>query len=865
MASGDSKSTRAKRTRRRSARPRMAERLRNTGEALDEDLRVRVSYELIRLLSKELYSSPAKAIEELVVNAWDAGARRCDVLVPHLDQKPPKETPRDLLAVFDDGEGMSEAGLRDLWRVGRSRKRSSDTAPERQQIGRFGIGKLATYAIADQVTYISKSRGRILGVGIDFGAFVAADEAEEELPVEVEIFEPDPAALAREELFAGVCRGIDRSPRALCGRSAPHWTMVIVERLKPPATALTHRKLTWVLSTAMPLGSDFELRLNRDVVESVDETSDWLVDFPVHELDDDRLAWLNKKSNDTWRRNKRKKALVSKGFPDGVSGRVRVAAETLYRPSTKRADLGRSHGFFVKVRGRLINQEDPLFGIKPLSYAAFNRLHAVVEADDLDQFLKADREGVEGVGEVDDLERLLSALFNQARQRYEAVVAAVDEESRERRDGLRNYVNPYLVEHPIADVLAARDAANAPARDAASVWSYLDLSAVDGGADRLIRELYDEVGATERRRYTYVYDDLGGTDQLVLFEAESSRFTLNNNHPLVDEYADEPRSKALLEAMVTAEAMLEIYLGETGLDDHVVTQLLARRDALWRSLARERLFSPRALATALRAAQTHPMDLEVAQVAAVRALGFASRHLGGNTGDPDGLAYFHDGRRERLITLEAKSHERGGAPSIAKLGFGSLHDHVEETPGAEGCMLIAPKYPSGASETSAASRQGRRSNVSCWTVEDLARLVEASEHRHISTVEVLDIVVNRHAPPDVHAAVEELLGDRPWSQTELQAAALDEIVASIGTVVDADLSVGEIARLLARRDEFAGVLKEHTLRAVEALSVASRGLMHLSTDKDVIYLRGSADALRARVAAATGEDAVAHRRGTFRD
>jgi hypothetical protein len=39
------------------------------------DVRVRISNELVQLLSDQLYQSPLKAIEELVVNAYGTGAK----------------------------------------------------------------------------------------------------------------------------------------------------------------------------------------------------------------------------------------------------------------------------------------------------------------------------------------------------------------------------------------------------------------------------------------------------------------------------------------------------------------------------------------------------------------------------------------------------------------------------------------------------------------------------------------------------------------------------------------------------------------------------------------------------------------------
>ena len=42
-------------------------------------LQVRLSNQLIHLLSEQMYSSPVKAIEELVVNAYDADASICRI------------------------------------------------------------------------------------------------------------------------------------------------------------------------------------------------------------------------------------------------------------------------------------------------------------------------------------------------------------------------------------------------------------------------------------------------------------------------------------------------------------------------------------------------------------------------------------------------------------------------------------------------------------------------------------------------------------------------------------------------------------------------------------------------------------------
>jgi hypothetical protein len=138
-----------------------------SSQDIDKVVTVSLSHALVRLLSEQLYQSPLKAIEELVVNSYDADARECRVFVPLATDD------RHFIAIYDDGHGMDYAGLVDLWQIGRSNKRSEEIQRRRRrkQIGKFGIGKLATYTIANQLTYLSKTNQGILAVTINFTAF----------------------------------------------------------------------------------------------------------------------------------------------------------------------------------------------------------------------------------------------------------------------------------------------------------------------------------------------------------------------------------------------------------------------------------------------------------------------------------------------------------------------------------------------------------------------------------------------------------------------------------------------------------------------------------------------------------------------
>ena len=68
------------------------------------------------------------------------------------------------IVVIDDGEGMDESGLRNHWIIGESGKRKKGLVlPKgRKQIGKFGIGKLATYVLAKPTQPRFKSEGQVL-------------------------------------------------------------------------------------------------------------------------------------------------------------------------------------------------------------------------------------------------------------------------------------------------------------------------------------------------------------------------------------------------------------------------------------------------------------------------------------------------------------------------------------------------------------------------------------------------------------------------------------------------------------------------------------------------------------------------------
>jgi Histidine kinase-, DNA gyrase B-, and HSP90-like ATPase len=199
-----------------------------------EKIDVRLSYGIVRLFSEGLYASPNKAVEELVANSFDAGARRVAVLLP-ADFNDQGAT----IVVVDDGEGMDAAGLKTHWLIGKSLKRALQTRPlGRQQIGKFGIGKLATYVLSNRLTHISKKNGKYYSTSMNFKD--VDDRGDEEVEVKT------PIKIALRELTEDQAKQALKSWTDLAtyqnsgfqlfgSGASKSWTFAILSDLKVPS------------------------------------------------------------------------------------------------------------------------------------------------------------------------------------------------------------------------------------------------------------------------------------------------------------------------------------------------------------------------------------------------------------------------------------------------------------------------------------------------------------------------------------------------------------------------------------------------------------------------------------------------------
>ncbi len=239
-------------------------------------------------------------------------------------------------------------------------------------------------------------------------------------------------------------------------------------------------------------------------------------------------------------------------------GRVTAMTRVFEDSLVTHADDGRSHGFFLMVRGRLVNPDDEKLLLHDPQFGAFNRSQFIVHADGLDAELLADRESLRrDTPMTRELAVLQVALYRVARNAVEDQAAREEEAARpESRLPVRSRE---LFRDPMA-ALFARAETRPTSID-------LDNPVIDRRA-------------------------LGVTAAVARLEEETGHLQVNSAHPfyqVVEEQAGGGKKGAAVmrafELFAVAERLTEGFLHGRGLPEEQVNDIMDWRDKLLRSLA----------------------------------------------------------------------------------------------------------------------------------------------------------------------------------------------------------------------------------------------------------------------------------------
>ncbi|MBN9050375.1 MAG: ATP-binding protein [Rhizobiales bacterium] len=142
-------------------------------------LTFKVKPRLLTLLGEQLIRDANLAVFELVKNAYDADATMCLVTVIN-----PDDQATGKIIIEDDGTGMSEATLRDVWMMiatdVKLLQRQADKRTKkfnRYPLGEKGLGRLSIHKLGHDITMITRTRGgEEIVLEFDWDAIESADD-----------------------------------------------------------------------------------------------------------------------------------------------------------------------------------------------------------------------------------------------------------------------------------------------------------------------------------------------------------------------------------------------------------------------------------------------------------------------------------------------------------------------------------------------------------------------------------------------------------------------------------------------------------------------------------------------------------------
>ena len=836
------------------------------------DISVEISTRFLEHFSEQLYSSPQKAFEELIANGWDAGADFVDIRFPE-DLSSEQAT----ITVFDNGISMDESGLRELWHIAFSPKKDSRLQHGRQMVGKFGIGKLATYVLANRLTYICKAEDQVIRrVTMDYGEIDRRAERDKLISqLNLDMFEVTDDELTQAlqglaggpqtlRLISGESQVPTNNPEfdndfgaegsILSRNSNNTWTLVVLSGLKPPGRALKIGILNRMLRAALPLSTEMVIRMNGDPLASTknevellqewqisDELNFTEVDIESDSGDEDEQDQESTGSSEPIQISYSNDPVPHAFLPEvgRITGRVRLYKERI--SGGKSEERGVSNGFFVNVFGRIINLNDLSFGEKNLSHAAWSRFRMTVRADGLDEYLTTNREQFREHRILKIFRAFLRRAFNQVRVAYDS------DQKVEMPDG-----GDVLVKSMgVLSLAPLRSVVSETLRTQVPLPGLFDESGIpDREAKR--RDWRANTSENIRNALSTVKYERMDDREFVKFRISDNTIVINKDHPFVQEHTRTKAEKELMRTIAIVYLLSDIYGLETGIEPKKLEGVREFRNRLMQFRALARRQSGTHIAQILLSVQHKSADSELLEAIVGDALGYLGLKVQklGKAGEPEGVAKAYAISRSWVPTAEepeqpiysftydAKStkHDRS---KTGNLSLDGIEEHRANY-GADYALVVAPGFQEGA-----ADNRTKTGKITLMTARDLGRLLELTVEFGAISLEKLEEVFQLGHSSEVSPWIDRLRGElassRPFT--------IDKFLKSLDLLEGKvpDLLHPQLIQMTCRNELELPTVKEGEIVAmVRGLAIAVPDLIGFDDSTRKIVVNASA----ARVAEA---------------
>ena len=774
--------------------------LEKSGKKIDE-IKVQISYKIIELFSAGLYSSPNKAFEELVSNSYDAMAKNVSVYVPSsISEK------SSYLWVADDGISMDLEGLKRLWRIGYSNKR--DLNIQRLQIGKFGIGKLSTYILANKLTYICKNENDYLAVTMDYSKITEEDagitENEDILTLDVRKLEIDQVKEILERYIFIESKYLLNFK--LWGKNGTKsWTFCIMNELKTKAEEISEGRLKWVLRTALPLNPNFKLLYNGNKIEpskiDIEPEKTWIIGH--HDSTAEKYYEIGKNDGEI--------PTVNFSHLKNVHGQFVFYKDSLV--TGKSENLGRSHGIFLMVRGRLINSDDPLLGMDAFTHGTFNRTRIVINADELDEHITSTRESIKESKAFSELKEYIKRKFNNEVREYH--ISLQQEREKEQNAFYKLKSSPTSLSRRPLLVLARkyfRHDISSP------LLTKLPLNLDEEQEKKFVQELEDDLTSDEGIIKKVEAELLGPEFPIGMLDLETRTIKVNYMHPFFANYSEVIKSYLPFQLVAITEILTEAQLVEIGLDQEEIRKIMIRRDQTLRELTYSNRPNAPLIATMIHDALAHSRGLEKALYEAFRSLGYDTTDLA-KKGQPDGKAVALLGFRGNKINAtyslvyDAKStkHDRV-SNNDANISSAVRHRKDYE---ADYAVIIGRDFQGADDSDSAISKEAKQHKVTLIRANDLIRLLLLSAPKQVGLNELEDLFKNCHTVSETSEWIKNL------KEKKISRGPIKDLLETIYDLQKEDTEVPVLAALRMANPE----LKKLSIDEIRSLVLSLHRLV----------------------------------------
>ncbi len=523
------------------------------------------------------------------------------------------------------------------------------------------------------------------------------------------------------------------------------------------------------------------------------------------------------------------------GIKGRITGTVRLFEQSI--SGGKSSAVAASNGFFVNILGRVVNAEDPYFGLSNLNHSSWAKMRAAVRVDALNGAISVDRESVLEERPVVIFRALLRSIFNRVRTAHDAA----DHASWPDAGAILKEAWGTVPLKPLRRVLDER---LAEGEDPPPFVIF------DGGESEAAIEQWQEAGSNAEVVRDISFVETGPDAPLVRYDVAERKVIVNRDHPFAREHGATHEEQVLLRDAAFVDLLTQAYMMELGVHDETVLQIETYRDQLLRLVARIRRRSGAQLAELLDEATKDWKALERAVTEALEYLGFVVEYISGS-GEPEGVAEApltqgrRNARRRYTFTYDAKSSKTGRA-SNGDVRVSGLLRHKEKHD-ADHVLVVAPDYERGALD-----EECEKHKITPMRSADLSRLLLLQATLGPIDLERFRGVFKYYDPDSVHVFVDELAGDLQ-QQERLSFDDFFDALTTIGYQEPDTLTTDVIAREIRRAKSCTDFPKQQDVaKVVDGLSVLVPFLIRANGRQvflgaEPAVLRDSVVALLARV------------------